>query len=239
MIAVQQVQPDIKEASFQQFIQYMRMNWLQGEHIAIAGPTGSGKTTVAQELLMIRAYVCVLAVKNYDDTLEIFKDAGFKVIKKWPPDIKYQKVILWVKPSALGETFTQRQSIYKALNQIYMSGGWCVFFDETGYVGGLLKLTSPLVMLLNQGRSSGISVVTAMTRPKSMVARIPPETFNQCRHILVFRYESEDEIASCAVLVGISKSRMQQYMQQLGEHDFLYCGKKTVIIVRNTKRKGV
>lgn len=218
-----------------QFKEYMRTNWAQGEHVALCGPTGSGKTTVACDIVVLRDYAVMLAVKRYDDTINLFKKAGFKVINKWPPDYTKKHVILWSKPDSLDSATKQTAVISEALERIYISGGWCVYFDEAGFIAGHLRLGGYLGVLLNQGRSSHISVVCAMTRPHSMVARIPAETLNQCRHILIFKYTDEREIKACAEICGLSFHAMQQLQQALDTHDFLYVGKRNVAIVRNTR----
>lgn len=220
---------------YNKFLAFMRSNWEQGEHIAIIGPTGSGKTTVAKDIVCIRDYAVMFAVKKFDDTIDLFKRAGFRIIKKWPPDFQQKKVILWVKPEDLGSLASQAEKLQTALNLIYISGGWCTYFDEAGYIAGHLRLSTELGILLNQGRSSHISVVCAMTRPRSMVARIPSETLNQCRHLLIFRFTDEREIKTIAEISGVSYRDMLQLQEQLNKHDFLYVGKGYTFIVQNTR----
>jgi len=221
---------------YKAFLYYMQNNWQQGEHIAIIGPTGSGKTTVAKDIVSIRDYAVMFAVKKFDDTIDLFKRAGFKIIKKWPPDFRQKKVILWVKPEDLGSLASQAETLQTALNQIYISGGWCTYFDEAGYIAGHLHLGNELGVLLNQGRSSYISVVCAMTRPRSMTARIPAETLNQCRHLLIFRYTDEREIKTIAEISGISYRNMLELQDRLEKHDFLYVGKGRTFSVANTRK---
>lgn len=213
----------------------MAAHWLQGEHVAIVGPTGSGKTTVAKDIVKLRGYAVMLAVKRYDDTINLFKKAGFKVIKKWPPNYTQKHVILWVKPESLESLAKQADILRTALEKMYISGGWCIYFDEAGYIAGHLKLGNQLGVLLNQGRSSHISVVAAMTRPHSMVARIPAETLNQCRHILIFKYSDEREIKATAEICGVSFRNMVQLQEELDTHDFLYVGKRKIALVQNTR----
>jgi hypothetical protein len=212
----------------------MKARWAQGEHVAIIGLTGTGKTTVASEILDIRGYVCAIAVKRKDDTLERFREQGYRVIRKWPPDYNFTHVVYWVKPESLSDDMgKQRADLHAALNRMYMSGGWSIFLDDVGYMSGMLQLHKDIGMLLSLGRSCNITVVAAMTRPVSVVARIPKETLNQCRHVIIFRYTNEDEIKATAVIAGISSKDMLQLHRELNEHDFLYVGERGTFIVKS------
>lgn len=239
---------DIERWPLEQFYQFLGAQWKQGEHIEIIGPTGTGKTTIAHTLLDIRTYVCVLAVKKSDDTLERFRNGvqygrrSYKIITRWPPDYPYRRVVLWIKPKSIVDHAEQSKRLYEALNQMYLAGGWCIYFDEAGYVAGTLGLGGALVVLLAQGRSSYISVVVTMTRPASMFARIPREALNQPRHKVLFKYSDDDEINACAKIAGVSPRLMQGYMSLLRYHtgrdgskfsDFLYIHENHIVLVEN------
>jgi energy-coupling factor transporter ATP-binding protein EcfA2 len=212
----------------------MKQSWKQGEHIAIVGLTGTGKTTLASELLGIRSYVVAVAVKRKDDTLERFKEQGYKIIKKWPPDYDYTHVVLWFKPESLSDDMKlQSSQLHTAFNLMYIAGGWAIFLDDVGYISSMLGLHKDIGMLLSLGRSCGITVVAAMVRPASVVARIPKETLNQCRHVIIFKYTNEDEIKATAVIAGISAKDMVNLHKELQEHDFLYVGNAGMFIVKN------
>lgn len=243
-------QPQVEEVDAETWMSGFLTDWHQGEHVCIIGPTGTGKTTIAHTILDARDYVCVLAVKRSDDTLDRFRKgndygrARYKIIKKWPPVYTAHKVILWIKPASLTTADLRKQAvaIHAALSSMYVAGGWCIYFDEAGYIAGELGLGHQLGILLNQGRSSHITVVATMTRPTSMIARVPKESLNQARHRLIFRYENEDEIKACARVADMPWKKLQELMSLLrtdpgkGYSDFLYIGKGKVLIVRNTKR---
>lgn len=240
-MVAKQLPLDIEEMSVDLWFAWMRDNWHQGEHVAIIGPTGTGKTTISYMLLEIRGYVVVLAVKRTDDTLEQFKRGDvkrglskYKVIEKWPPTYADTRVILWVKPKELGVTNEQYAKLKAAVGKIYLAGGWTTFFDDCGYITGYLHLGQELGIMLNQGRSDRLTVVAAMTQPKSMVARLPSETFKQCRHQLIFKYDNIVEIKAIAEIAGMDWHRLIEMMHQLGDHDFIYKGKGTLVVVRNS-----
>jgi hypothetical protein len=240
-----QTQTDIQEISSEKWLLEFGASWYQGEHVVILGPTGTGKTYFAQPIVDIREYVCVLALKPRDETLERFRDGHkygyerYKIIKKWPPDYGDNRVIYWEKPGGLEALGKQATRVHTALNTMYQEGGWTVFIDEAGYLAGTLGLGKAVGVLLNQGRSSRISVVLCVTRPTSVIARVPKEAFSQPRHKLIFRYENRDELKAAAQVADMSQKDLEKYTDMLQTHhprgytDFLYVGKGKTQIVRN------
>lgn len=221
--------------------------WKQGEHIELCGATGTGKTTVAHSILDTRDYVAVLAAKRFDDTLQRFKTGHlfgrgrYTVIRKWPPEFNQHRVIYWQKPTKLEDQKKVTEAFHNALNEMYRSGGWCIYTDDAGYIAGTLGLAKDYGVLLNQGRSAGISMVNSIQRPHSMVQKVPVETLSQCRHHLIFKYTDEREIKSCAEICGITYREMLRMQYNLhvdtnkGFSDFICVSHGKVEIVRNVK----
>lgn len=242
---MQQVSTEIQEVNRDEWLAMFSSSWYQGEHVVILGPTGTGKTYFAQPIVDMRDYVAVLAVKPKDETLERFKNGyqygykRYKVIRKWPPDYGTNRFIYWEKPKGLHKLREQATKIHKALNEMYREGGWCIYIDEGGYIAGVLGLGQAIGVLLNQGRSSGISVVLCVTRPTSVVARVPKEAFSQPRHKLIFKYENRDELKAAAQVADMDQKSLEKYTAMLetyhpkGYSDFIYIGKGKTLIVRN------
>jgi len=223
------------------------LDWKQGEHFIIMGPTGTGKTTVVHPILDRREYVIVMAVKHFDDTLDRFKNGHeygrerYNIIKRWPPTYPRHRVVYWTKPKNLDKLSEQAKSIHKTLNTLYKQGGWTIVVDDAGYVTGTLGLGSAVGVLLNQGRSSYITMVLVVTRPSSVIAKVPKEALTQPRHKVLFKFENEDELKACAAIANISLYDMRRFQAMLetnpqkGFSDFLYAGKGRLCIVRNRK----
>ena len=215
------------------FLPWLRENWQQGEHMVIVGETGRGKTRLSSQILECRDYVVVIALKRADDTLKSFYDDllptikhRYIVIKKWPPLFSQNHVILWLKPQSLHDIGEQKAYLKQCLNMIYLSGGWTAYFDDAGYASGVLKAAEEMGIMLNQGRSGGLTIVVAMTQPKSVAARVPSETLRQPRHKILFLTTNQVELKACADITGIAARELQYLMRQLKDFDFLYVGKK-------------
>lgn len=115
--------------------------WKQGEHVAIVGPTGVGKTTLISEIVPRRTYVVVFVTKVHDPTLrKPFKD--FQRIEQWPPRIDQNRLLLWPKPGkTIRETIAKQHATFKkALDSIFQERNWCVVFDEQHYLCKTLGL---------------------------------------------------------------------------------------------------
>ncbi|HET7641332.1 MAG TPA: hypothetical protein VFK47_21665, partial [Ktedonobacteraceae bacterium] len=185
----------------------------------------------AKDILPFRKYVVVLAVKPQDPIIEKFRKEGYRVIYSWPPRYSDDRVVLWIKPKHIYSGPEQTAKIALALDDIYSNGGWTVYFDESGYISSELRLHGHLGVLLNQGRSSDITVVTAMTQAKSLIARVPTETLKQCYHRMLFKTRDEREQKAMAEICGISFQDMREFHKILSDHDFLYVGPRDEIII--------
>lgn len=231
-------QIDISQIDFVTWLAHFMASWRQGEHVVIVGQTGSGKTTIARDLLSVRDFVAVLAVKRNDDTIDTFKQAGYEVIKSWPPKYDQDKVVVWLRPKDLGSDIEQAGKVYRILNDIYQRGGYAVMIDDTGYVAAQLKMAPALTVLLSQARSSYISVVCALTQATSIAQRVPTETLRQVRHVLMFPYTSELDQKALGTITGVNWRRLRDIMENVMlPHDFLAYERNThrLTLVRNTR----
>lgn len=223
-----------QEITRSQWLAYMRGTWRQGQHVAIMGRTGRGKTTLARDLMALRGWTVVLAIKRKDDTLETFPKAGYKIIKKWPPSFDQRRVVLWAKPKSLDDMTEQRKQITAVLNDVYSNGGWAVLFDDVARIANALGFKKWIATMLSEARSSHASIVSAMTQPSSVTQAIPSEVWRQVRFIVAFYYRVGRDLDSIADIVGYNRSTLKRWMDMLGPFDFLCFDDLTdsVMIVR-------
>jgi hypothetical protein len=167
--------------------------------------------------------------------------------KTWPIPPHITRAVIWLKPEHLGEeVMEQARAVHHVLDEIYRIGNWCIYIDDTGYVTGTLKRTQDITVLLNQARSSLISVVAAATQPTSVAARLPSETMRQVRHYIIFKYRGDDTIKALANITGIPRGEMEYALGQLREYpnktsittDFLSITNGRISIVRNPPRRA-
>lgn len=210
-----------QEMTRDMWLAHMRQSWRQGQHIAIMGRTGRGKTTLARDLMALRGWSIVLAIKRKDDTLETFPRAGYRRITTWPPRYDDHRVLFWTKPKNLHDLGEQRGKIAKVLNDVYENGGWAVLLDDVARIANALGFKREIATLLSEARSSHASIVSAMTQPSSVTQAIPSEIWRQVRFHLVFYYRVGRDLDSVSDIVGYSKSRVKQWMDMLGPFDFL------------------
>lgn len=192
--------------------------WSQGEHVAMIGPTGQGKSTLALELLPMRKYVVVFATKPQDSTLRGLK--GFTTISKWEsmhPQL-YPKRILWPDATKLYSDSSQREVFKSAFEKIYGEGGWCVLCDETWYLNNHLKLSREIRTYLLQARSLNISLILLAQRP----SWIPLEVFDQATHLFFFRDNDRRNLDKIGGIGYLDSRLIRDTVARLKQHEFLY-----------------
>lgn len=195
------------------------LRWNQGEHVSLIGHTGSGKTTLASQLLPIRKYVTVIATKPKDPLLDSYKRKGYSVVREWPPPDHLQRILFWPKIERISDKLTQAIEVHKALSGIYRSGGWCLFLDEVRYIAQTLKLKSDIELLWLQGRSSRVSLVAATQRP----SWVPLEMYSQATHLFLWRETDRRNLNRVTeISSGLDTVEIRNTVSRLSLHDFLY-----------------
>lgn len=196
-------------------------DWRQGQHVALIGPTGSGKTTLALALLPIRKYITVLATKPKDSTLQAFgKSEGFKRYPVWPDldaDLSPRRLI-WPDATKLYSAGRQRHEFQRALQQIYQEGGWCVYIDELWFIIHHLKLELEVRTYLQQARSNNISLVVSTQRP----AFVPLEVYDQSTHLFFWRDNDERNLQRISGISWLNANYVRTIVASLEPHEVLY-----------------
>lgn len=204
--------------------------WLPGEHMAVVGDTGTGKTyLLAKSILPMRRYVVVLKTKGDKD--DDSKWRGYHRIRRASQirDERYERFLLEPKYEH------QAREGYDLLERVWRMGSWTVVIDE-GWYAEKLGLQPYIERLLTQGRSTGISVVFGQQRPVTTSRFV----ISQCSHLFVFRVEGRDamtvgESATPRLLPYIS----EQYAHRTKQDDKLLTGFDFAYYHRPTRTVGI
>jgi hypothetical protein len=150
---------------------------VQPEHVAIYGPTGSGKSWFERTILMERArlrgsHIIVVATKPADETL---RGMGWPITTVWPPKRgwrdkrgSHDQVIFWAKADGLDKEgrAQQKAAIEDLLSQLWRpNSNVIVVFDELAYLEQELDLTTTITTYFREARALGITIVSNTQRP--------------------------------------------------------------------------
>lgn len=198
--------PDIVAVPFWMFLEWMSEVWEAGQHIAIVGPTGEGKTTVAVPLLKLRKWVIALDPKGEDETLQ---KSGFSRVTKLPLPRKVRQDIAEGKPSrlimggasdSLAADKALRKLMADALEMVRAQGGWTLYADEFQILADakMFGLGSFVERLLVSARSKGTSVVTSYQAP----AWVPKAALRQASFVILTGNRDPNMIKTIAETMG-------------------------------------
>lgn len=218
--------------AWDKLLKELKREWQQGEHLAVFGPTGVGKTTFLAQVLPIRKHVVVLVTKKRDKTIS--NDfAGYERISEWPPKrIWHTHVLLWpdIEGMTIREAYDkQRSTFQRALNKIFDSENWCLVFDEQHYICQSLQLMPENTMFQHQGRAMGFTIVNGAQRP----AWVPLVTFSGSTHIILWKNTHPEDMKRLSSIGGVDKRDLEANLRTLSKHEFVYVNTRKGTSIRS------
>ena len=206
------------------------LQWKAGEHFALIGPTGQGKTTMELNLLPLHPYVTVFATKPRDVTMDYLIQTGYVKFERWhsADPRQYPRRVLWPDATRIDSTERQAEVFHHAFGAIYREGGWTVALDETWYVNNILKLGMDIKTYLLQARSLGISLLCATQRP----AYIPLEIYDQSTHLMFWRDNDERNLERISGIGWRSANLIRELVSGLERFQVLYINTRTGRMLR-------
>lgn len=204
--------------------------WKQGQHVAIFGGTGSGKTRLARELDQIRldrgGFVVVFVAKLRPDETILKDYKGWTRWKTWKkrPNLTDNRILLWPAVEKLNkrEAITLMRTVFaEALDEISKVGLWTVHIDE-----GLLmcdpsdsglQLAGDIGLMYSLMRSSHATMITLAQRP----AHLPLSIYANMSYAFVGQAKELGDLKRLANLDGKMTAReLQGIIQTNDEHEF-------------------
>jgi hypothetical protein len=216
-----------------------------GEHTALIGPTGYGKTTAGMKLL---AQAChdhpetmgvALAMKPHkgpksqgpkstgDKTVATLTRAlGGRVTRRWPPPSLWpwqRKPAFWtfwpthsMDPKI--DIDRHQEQFADCILDCYKRGDRWVFCDELYSLTAELKLGDEIVTGLSKGRSMHMGMIAATQRP----AHVPLWFYSESRHFFLWPMTDGGAYDRLREIGNVDPHLIKAILGSLQGHDCLY-----------------
>jgi hypothetical protein len=177
---------------------------VQPEHIAVYGPTGSGKswweaTVLCERVRARQSGVVVVAVKEDDATMH---KLGWPIVSDWHGVRQNDQCIFWPRTGRRGRARKafQAEKIYDLLERLWVPhSNNIVAFEDASYIEALSPdLQAEMEMYLREGRSNGITVIRNKQRVQGGTRLMHSETDWK----VAFRLSDQDDCERAAQLFG-------------------------------------
>lgn len=212
-----------------QFCELFLRSHKQGEHCAIVGPNGSGKTQLGLTLCRLigsrmaddrrPARVVVLQYKPRDDTLAVVGD--WPIIKKWPPSYGEEHCIIWPRGGPPSEAARRQRAVFAPLlDRVYQEGKQTVYIPEAAYFErpqpNGLGLKGTMEQFWGTARSLKLTVISDTQRPKHVTLLM----WTEPAWLFIFKLESRQDLKTVAEYSG-REIDVFNIVPKLGEHEFM------------------
>lgn len=220
-----------------------------GEHVAIVGPTGQGKTVLQNNILPKFPFVAVFATKPADRSMvDLINRQGYIRLARWNilPGVNLNPIdnprrVLWPDATTIDSVDRQKKVFHEAFEKIFREGGkpaaspvgWAIAIDELWYFVNVLGLGMDVKMILLQGRSLGISLIAATQRPKF----VPLEVYDQATHLFFFRDNDRNNQQRLSEINARDSGLIKDLVANLDMHQVLYINTRTGKMARTRAPK--
>ena len=193
--------------------------WDVGEHVALVGDTGTGKTFLMSMFVALGRYVVILRTKPDD-----IKFPGFRKVQR------AEAMENWHNDRILLEPRYEHQARegYQMLEKAWLHGNWTIVIDELWYAERL-GLKPYIERLLTQGRSKKITTMVGMQRP-AMISRF---AIASCTHLFSFRLETRD----AKTIRDATTDRLLPVVDGLRGKDFAYYNRRARTVGTGNARR--
>lgn len=225
--------------SWQHLFSYLKTNFQQGDHVAILGSTGSGKTHIAFAIAELRSYVILIACKPKDPLVDDALSRGYWLVPTDRLEIPYsdgiplhKKVVYWPRLSESTrrkipdsqilryERAHQKPRVEASLGYVRNNGHWAVIVDEGTWVCRDLGLQRDIDSALFQFRTLNSSVIILGQRPSWMGRYV----LSQPTHLFLFNTNDKEDRKALGEISGMDTNLVRDIVGDLNyeKHEFLY-----------------
>lgn len=229
---------------------YLRRNFRQGDHVAIIGPTGVGKTHVAFPVAELRGHVIVIACKPRDELVSDALERGYWLVPTDQLEVPYvdgrpvhSRVVYWPRlgertrrklpPEQVlrAEKVHQRPRVGAAFGYVRNEGHWCLVVDEGTWVCRDLGLQRDVDSALFQFRSLNASIVILGQRPSWMGRYV----LSSPTHLFLFNTNDGDDRKALGDVSGVNTRLVAELVARLDfeRHEFLYIDTRRRLMFRS------
>lgn len=212
----------------------------QGDHVAIIGPTGTGKTHIALALAELRSYTILIACKPRDPLIDDAQRHGYYVMgndlidKRGRVSIEYvdgrplhSRIVYWPRMagSMSREKAIQKAGIRKVIEYVRDKGSWSLVIDEGTWVCRDLGLQREVDHALFQFRTMRSSIIILGQRPSWMGRYV----LNQPTHLFLFETADVNDRKALGDISGFDSKEVAEVVRQLDHksHEALYLNTRT------------
>jgi energy-coupling factor transporter ATP-binding protein EcfA2 len=202
-----------------------------GEHTSFIGPTGSGKTRLALELLAVSVteeltgYITVM--KARDKTVGDFLRGheGWKRTLTFPPppQLPGKKPLGWVVwPHHTNDPEAderRHEALFHDMHRkLYVKGDNIIFDDEVVSLVREMNMKPDLTRIWTKGRSIGAGLWGATQRP----AMVPLEMYDQAQHLFLANIKDKRSQDRFGEIAGVDPDLVVSVVKALPKYHWLY-----------------
>lgn len=201
--------------------------------MSVIAPTGAGKSTFLDGIIMLRRYALGLDPKGGDETLNAL---GWPRLPRWPGRKKMAELVAdndeHGRPSryivgqiveSTADLAALRQTLATCLQDIFDMGRWTVLVDELQLLTDrrMMDLSGPVARILVAARSKKLTLVSAFQTP----SWVPTEAIRQPYWIATSYTRDTDTVNRMAEVMGRPKPELRGAVKGLPDYYWLIVGR--------------